>query len=186
MKLLLDMDGVCVDFIKGICEAHRRPNPYDDPKNLGQYNMERMWDMPVEKFFEPTNSVDWWHTLDPMYDLDSIIELILKYFRPEDVCVLSKPPTHAPCAMEGKWYWCDEWLPMFPNKLFGNIKGFCAHRDAVLLDDHDFKVDIFKMDGGRGIIFPRPWNTLFDHSGELDLVEVAFQAMFIQPVANYS
>lgn len=186
MKLLLDLDGVCVNFVDAICSIHDMPNPYDNPVNLGQYDLCKIWGITVEEFLLPTNSVDWWKTLGPMYDLNAIIELILKYFKPENVCILSKPPTCALCAMEGKWYWCDKHLPMFPNRLFGNVKGFCAHKDAVLLDDADFKVDVFKMDGGRGVIFPRPWNTLYNHSGELDLVEASFQAMFLKPVSDYS
>jgi hypothetical protein len=186
MKLLLDLDGVCVDFISAICKLHGKPYLYDDPKFLGRYDTEAAWGITNEELLKPTNSLDWWEMLEPMYDLQSTIELILKYFKPKDVCILSKPPSCSPAAMEGKWYWCDHHLPMFKNKLFGNTKAFCAHREAVLLDDDDFKIDKFRMEGGRGALFPRPWNSMFNHSGELDIVEANFEAMFLQPVSNYS
>lgn len=185
MKLLLDLDGVCVDFIDGICKTHQRSNPYDNSKNLGVYGMHDIWGMTNDEFLGPTDSVEWWRDLKPMYDLQNILELILKYFKPDDVCILSKPPKICPYAMVGKWYWCDKYLPMFRHRLFGTSKAFCAHRDAVLLDDDDFKVDKFKMEGGRAILCPRPWNSMFNHSGELDIIEAAFCAMFLGPVSDY-
>lgn len=185
MKLLLDLDGVCANFVKAICKEHGRPDPYTEAENLGCYNMAHLWGMPEEKFYAPLNNIKWWVNVDPMPDLPAIKELIFKYFKVEDICILSEPPSIAPLAMIGKWIWCKDHLPEIKNRLFGTTKDFCACENIILLDDDQYKIDRFRMAGGRGVLMPRPWNPLFDRSGELAFVEVNFEAMFVKPVSEY-
>ncbi len=45
MKCLLDMDGVLADFVSGMCLAHKRPDPYHDPKNLGVWDLDEIFQM---------------------------------------------------------------------------------------------------------------------------------------------
>ena len=179
------MDGVIADFVPAICQLHNKSNPYDDPKNLGNYDLAAMWHMTSEKFLEPTNDTEWWYDLDKMLDFDAIIELIYKYFAPRHICILSKIPRSAPFAYRGKYLWCRKYLPDITNILLGTTKEFCACPDHILLDDDDFKVDKFRMAGGRAILMPRPWNSMFDQSGDLRFIETAFEAMFLVPVTHY-
>ncbi|MEK0324963.1 MAG: hypothetical protein QQN63_04600 [Nitrosopumilus sp.] len=185
MKLLLDMDGVITNFIPAICKLHNKSNPYDDPKNLGNYDLAAMLGMTSEKFLEPTNDTEWWYDLEPTIDFESIMELIYKYFKPNDICILSNIPLNAPFAYVGKYLWCKKHLPSIKHILLGTTKEFCACSDSVLLDDDDFKVDKFRMAGGRAVLIPRPWNRLFNHSGELDTVHITFDAMFLPSPTVY-
>ncbi|MEK0324493.1 MAG: hypothetical protein QQN63_02220 [Nitrosopumilus sp.] len=187
MKLLLDLDGVCVDFVRGMCELHNRPNPYSDSKNLGHYGLDEIWNMSKDEFFpSDLNNADWWEKLNPMDDLGGILEIIKKFFRVDDICVLSFPPKNCPKAMEGKLAWCHTYLPSVRYQLFGNTKNFCACQDTVLLDDDDYKIDVFRMNGGRAVTVPRPWNRFYDQAGDLRIIEEAFEKMFIPPISDYS
>ena len=179
------MDGVITNFIPAICKLHNKSNPYDDPKNLGNYDLAAMLGMTSEKFLEPTNDTEWWYDLEPTIDFESIMELIYKYFAPRHICILSNPPRSAPFAYTGKYLWCRKHLPDIKNILLGTSKEFCACPDHILLDDADFKVDKFRMAGGRAILMPRPWNSMFDQSGDLRFIETAFEAMFLVPVTHY-
>lgn len=185
MKLLLDLDGVCADFVKAICKTHDKPYPYTEAENLGCYDIPTLWGMPEREFYAPLNNVRWWIDVDPIPDLSAIKELIFKYFKLDDICILSFPPPTAPFAMVGKWIWCNNYLPEIRNKLFGNTKDFCACENVILLDDDQHKIDKFRMAGGRGVLMPRPWNPMFDRSGELAFVEANFEAMFVKPVSEY-
>ena len=45
MYCFLDMDGVLADFVDGVCQAHDRAFPYDDPSNYGHFDIEPLWGM---------------------------------------------------------------------------------------------------------------------------------------------
>lgn len=179
------MDGVIADFVPAICKLHDRPNPYEHVQNLGNYNLRDIWGITPEEFLEPTNDSEWWYDLEPTIDFNPIMELIYKYFATRHICILSKPPRSAPFAYVGKYLWCRKYLPDIKNILLGTTKEFCACRDNILLDDDDFKVDQFRMAGGRAVLMPRPWNRMFDQSGDLRAVETAFTTMFLVPVTHY-
>ena len=53
MFCFLDMDGVIADFVGGICHAHNRPYPYDEPAALGVWDIEKLWSMSAAEFCSP-------------------------------------------------------------------------------------------------------------------------------------
>lgn len=151
-KLLLDMDGVLVDFVGAVCKVHKRPDPYADGKNRGEFDMSKIWNMRPAEFWNPLTP-RFWATMQPTEDCFKIVELLEKSF---DICLLSSPSANAHESMAGKYLWIEKYLPQYKRKfLFGPCKEFCAGNGHFLVDDYDKNVDKF---GPNAFLYPRPWN----------------------------
>lgn len=158
MKCLLDLDGVLVDFVGGMCRAHCRANPYDEDRNSGQYEITDLWGMSATEFWEPADA-EFWAGLEMCPDGHQILEACVSLFGTDNVCLLTSPSLNEG-ATDGKVRWIYENLPAFKRQfLVGAAKEFCAHERAVLVDDYDSNVEKFRRHGGRAVLVPRPWNT---------------------------
>lgn len=165
LKLLLDMDGVIVDYCKGVCELHNRPNPYVHLVNRGRFDMAQIWNIKQDNFFEGCEH-DFWANLDFMPDGPKILEMVESKFGLENICLLSSPTRNLTC-ISGKLDWINKHIPQYSRSfLFGPQKHFCAHIDNVLIDDKDENVDDFIRHGGRAFLLPRHWNRAHHYSVE--------------------
>jgi len=182
MKCLLDLDGVLTDFVKGMCKAHNRPNPYENPDNFGTFDMNKVWGISMEELWAPTRNVKYWAELEPMHDFHVIMEIVESFFGHENICLLSSPGNIADVsttsAMKGKYIWILKHLPQYGTQyLLGPKKQWCASPDHVLVDDYDYNIEVFRQHGGRAVLVPRPWNKLYDRSHELDRVVTALETI---------
>ncbi|MEN6532315.1 MAG: hypothetical protein ABFD89_01545 [Bryobacteraceae bacterium] len=168
MQCLLDMDGVLVDFVSGICAAHQVASPY--PANNGDYvAIERIVGS-ATKFWAPANTAEFWDELEPMPDFKEILAAVEGAFGRENICILSSPSLSELCIV-GKLRWIARHMPDYKRRfLFGPCKEFCAAVDRVLIDDADTNVKRFGAAGGQTILLPRPWNS--DHLLSLHPVQV--------------
>lgn len=158
LKCLLDLDGVLVDFGKGAAELHNREYPYNDPKNLGIFDLEKLWNIPLDDFFKGME-FDFWSNLPKMHDCDEILKLVVEKFGINNICILSTPTNNLNC-MAGKLHWIQTHIPEFKRRfLFGSKKEFTANPKHVLIDDKDKNITNFIKGGGIGILCPRPWNS---------------------------
>ena len=107
---------------------------------------------------------EFWNSLD--HDFWANLEMLpwaeelLDYLEPFKPCILSSP---AGATASGKQRWIKKHLPKFWNDgryLLGPAKHYAASPEAILIDDHEVKIQEFKDAGGRGILFPAPWNDL--------------------------
>lgn len=156
-RVLLDLDGVLVDFVGGICKAHNVDVPYLDGQE-NTYYIEDLLGLSKKQFWEPANDARFWENLEWTPDGKYILESILRVFPSHSICILSSPSL-APEAAAGKMYWIQREVPDFSRRfLIGPAKEFCAHNGAFLIDDSDHNVDLFKETGGDGILVPRLWN----------------------------
>ena len=172
IKCLLDMDGVLVNFVKGICAAHNRTDPYEQRHNLGFFDMDKIWQMPAHIFWEPTRSPEFWANLEPMKNADAIMEIVLDTFGPEQVCLLTAPTADIGNCVAGKHAWVMKHYPDFRKRiLFGSAKQFCAHDQSVLVDDKDKNIEVFRKHEGVGVLVPRPWNSMFDKAHSLQPIK---------------
>lgn len=157
----LDMDGVLADFVGGICRAHGRSTPYDDPHSYGIFDMEKLWGMSIEEFWSPPKEdlgMEFWSGLAKTPEADQIVELAVRYFGTKNTCILTSPSQHPSCV-PGKRVWMKQHYPKLANNiLFGSAKRFLAGPDRVLIDDRDKNVEEFKKYGGHAIRVPRAWN----------------------------
>ena len=171
-KILLDMDGVIVDFIEGICKYHKLENPYDKGEHLGNWDVSDYWKMDKETFWTGVSSI-FWRDLNPYRDYADLINLCIAKVGQKNICLLTAPPMHNAhrCSetVKGKLQWLKDRGINLPV-LFGEAKHFCAGADTILIDDADHNVDAFREAGGKAILVPRPWNT--QHEVKLGTVEV--------------
>lgn len=163
MKGLLDLDGVIVDFIGGMCRAHDRPNPYRQPSSGGCYELHAIWGMSATDFWKPADA-SFWHGLEMLPDGQRILSACVNHFGTENICLLTSPSINEG-ATDGKIRWIYKHLPAFKRQfLVGAAKEFCAHDNAVLVDDWDGNIEKFRANGGRTIHVPRPWNSRHLHA----------------------
>lgn len=156
-KVLLDLDGVLVDFVRGMCESHGRENPFDSGHT--DYYLEKAWGMPESEFWAPSDCSEWWAELPKTEEADDIVDLVERYFGMENVCILTSP-TLSPLSLAGKVEWIKKHYPEYSRKfLIGPQKHFCANPYNVLIDDHEINIQKFRDHHGIGILVPRPWNS---------------------------
>lgn len=162
---LLDMDGVLADFVRGVLEVHGRPSPYTDPNNLGKWHIPTMWEMTDEEFWDPLRGVDFWANLHPTSDCFRILRILENKFG-DNIRILTSPNLDPECPT-GKLEWVRKHIPDYYRKiLIGSSKEYCARHDHLLIDDNDHNIEKFTGNGGKGILFPREWNSHYALSGK--------------------
>lgn len=152
MKLvLLDLDGVLVDFHKGVCAIHNQP--YQDT-----WIEPELWGMTKTEFWRRCDE-DFWANLEPMFDMQQILDVVCKAVEIEKVGILTAAPHSSSYAMEGKRRWIEKHIPKLKERvIFGSAKYFCARQDTLLIDDKYENCEKFVYFGGYSFLYPRPWN----------------------------
>lgn len=157
----LDMDGVLVNFVKGVCLAHGKKTPYTEPEALGIFDMEKLWGISVPEFWKATEYVGFWRELEKHEDADTLVSFLCSTFGTENICILTSP-SESPFCIPEKKAWIEEHFPQFKKQiLFGSVKHFLAGPDRVLIDDRDKNIENFVNAGGVGWTYPRLWNCLW-------------------------
>lgn len=155
------MDGVLTDFVTACCAAHGKESPYSDPKNLGIFEMEKLWNISVGEFWAPLDKLGrpFWEEMGKMPDADEIVRILEDEFGRSNICILTSP-SYDPGCIPGKRAWIKNHYPQFRNQMiFGTAKRFLAGEGRVLVDDRDENVESFVDYGGHGIVIPRLWNS---------------------------
>ena len=155
MLIYLDMDGVCVNFVKGACIAHNYN--YADvieswPK--GTYNICKILGISESDFW--TTIVSWgeqfWLNLQAYTWYSKLASL------PYDIVYLSTP-TLSPFSVSGKLSWLQaQYGHRFRDYIFTPHKHLLAKSGGILIDDSESNVNKYIEAGGRAILFPQPWN----------------------------
>lgn len=163
--ILLDMDGVCVNFVKGVCEAVGRD--YDAtlktwPK--GEYDICKVLDVPPDDIWKVigTKGRGFWKSLEPYPWFSKLYRLLSDLWpQAEEAKVFfATSPSWTPSSFSGKILWLqDRFGHEFCNYVFTPHKTLLARPFTVLIDDNDEHVEAFKRAGGAAILFPQPWNT---------------------------
>jgi 5'(3')-deoxyribonucleotidase len=161
--ILLDMDGVMVDFVGAACKALGRNTDdvygswkhgnYDVVAAIG-FGLEapEMWKT-IEALGE-----DFWVNLS-MYPWSQ--RLYDECVKLADVYFLTKP-TYDPRCASGKMIWLQRFLKdssKARNFLIGPAKHLCGKPKNILVDDADSNVNDFKKYGGNAILWPQIWNS---------------------------
>lgn len=160
MKCFIDMDGVLANFVGAACRVHNRPWPYDDPKNLGRFEIEPAWGISPREFWKPIDAagIGFWENLEKTEFADRLIRFATSIYGLDNLCILTSP-SDDPACVPGKRAWMRMNYPLLSkNMLFGSAKQFLAGPDRVLIDDRDKNLEDFQMYGGFGVLVPQPWN----------------------------
>jgi 5'(3')-deoxyribonucleotidase len=164
-RILLDMDGVLVDFLGGCKKFHHKEykgHPHEPDKQTEQtsWNIEPVFQMPAKEIWDPLG-FEFWSNLEPQPWMQEIVTLLEDRFGDKNICLLTAPiETYG--AIDGKRAWIRKHLPQFRRRyLVGPAKEFCASNRHALVDDHSTNIEAFKDAGGHTFLFPAPWNRRF-------------------------
>lgn len=165
--LFIDMDGVLVDFIGGCARLTGRPAPKRDPKIKDNRTMEEWFGDDVWKRITIAGS-DFWEGLEPFPWAAPLWERLCAA-NDNDVYILSSPGNGrtAQQACYGKIAWCRKHLGIDTDSIIlAKSKSVVARPSVILIDDTDRILINWERSGGRGIVFPQPWNGMYQACGE--------------------
>lgn len=158
-KILLDMDGVLTNLVKGVADLleidywdlyQKLMDEYDIPKVLA-YNKKDFWgliDNAGSEFWSNLEGYPWWNYL-PKH-LSEIAE----------VYICTSPSVSPNCA-KGKVEWIQRrYGKWFREFIITPQKHLLANRNTILIDDHEKNTSKFFSHGGNVVLFPHPWNGL--------------------------
>ena len=170
--IYLDMDGVLVDFIGGICRLFgwKREELYERWP-IGEFNIAPILGVTDDEFWHRIEQCpDFWLNLEPTPDYLEIISICEnKAMFPGGIVLMTSPPLGTAAVIQ-KIQWINKHLLAYYRRFAVTpCKEQFAHFDAVLVDDFDVNVDKFRQAGGKAVLVPRRWNSL--HSFAHDSVK---------------
>ena len=160
--IYLDMDGVIVDFIKGLLLAHHRLDLLDrylKNEYPVEWNMEGLLGNEAELWFPvEQKGFIFWSELDIYSWGKKIVNKIIDSGVEWYFC--SKPYDSIDCY-SGKYAWLDKTFPGLTRNqiIFIQHKDLLAKEGALLIDDSNNNIVDFASAGGDTLLFPRPWNS---------------------------
>lgn len=159
MKLLLDMDGILADFCTAAHRVHNIPYTYDDPANHGNWDFHKLAGLSGNQFYAAFDA-GFWAMLPWMHDGRQILDWCERKFGQSNICLLTAAPkTNRGACIDGKMEWIEQHIPAYREQvLFGKAKEFCAHDNAILIDDKESNCRAFEAERGRAYLYPRLWN----------------------------
>lgn len=150
--VLLDLDGVIVDFVSSALKSHGREEPHD---SVTSWNFYEAWGMTDSEFWAPLKGREFWANLEP-YPWG--VELYRKVAEILPVTITSAPSVDEECTI-GKYDWVKKHLGVTPDEcMMGKRKHLLAHPLHVLVDDSPANCMAFQNRSGRFIGFKQPWN----------------------------
>lgn len=163
--VFLDMDGVLVNFLKGLHKALDAPYSYDPyPYKKGLWNMldaieDFDGDIPTFKQCDDCCNIDFWTNLKWMHDGKEIFSKVVEFCGINNIYLLTTPMPN-PGSGTGKILWVEKNIPVLAKQLIITqaSKSLLARSDTLLIDDRDKNVDEFIKAGGKACLVPRPWN----------------------------
>jgi 5'(3')-deoxyribonucleotidase len=174
-RVLIDMDGVLADFMKGLLKAHKIDKTVEEvyANHLGIWLAEELLGMTSVEFWKPID-YRFWENLPVMTGAQDIIELAEKLVGRVNVFLWTSPCANEGC-FDGKRAWIKKHLHrqyQLKNLIAGSAKFLGASPTTVLIDDADHNIDAFHAAGGIPCLVPRLWNRehAFRHQA-IDTVE---------------
>lgn len=161
MKVFLDLDGVLVDFRRGVCEAFNR----DDPSTT--WTFWENWEGVTFEMMDAKCNDYFWKYLNWTHDGPEIERAVRNRFNDKDIYILTTPMPN-PRSGTGKLDWIKHHMPWAYNQTTLSFapKSLLAGPDTLLIDDKDENISEFVAAGGRGILVPRLWNELHGWADE--------------------
>lgn len=145
MKIFLDMDGVIVNFVKGICDRYNLSYSQETSNNLGSFLTNEIW-LDLERddiFWDDLPKFDW---------SDKLVRACHRY---AETYILSAPGVINSKSASGKIRWLNHHYPEFGNKFILTYhKELLASENRLLIDDTYAQVKDFRNSGGDTILFP--------------------------------
>ena len=156
--ILLDMDGVCSDFIAGVAdifdkdreEVYNHPawsmeDGYNRMSDVFGISEHQIWSM-IER-----RGVSFWSNLPQFPWFKDMYEQLNEI---GNVVFLSQPSLDPFCCA-GKMRWLQGIFgKQFRNYIFSPLKPLFRQGNSILIDDNEDNCKAF----GTSFLFPQPWN----------------------------
>lgn len=164
MIILLDIDGVMVDLIEGICNLYGKTQ--DEIKEEWRIK-SNYWEDERISIVLDTNTQEIWDKMEAagpefwtgMKEFQWAREM-WRACRSMAPTYFVTAPTPYPGCLTGKQAWMQAFTGnrTFSDCMIGKPKFLCAGPDKVLVDDSRSNCREFIGAGGRAILFPRYYN----------------------------
>lgn len=174
--LYLDMDGVLVNFVGGLCRefgisecdliaSHPKPLPWDLESLLGRPFAEI--DAKLDEGF--------WFNLEPYPWADQLIDMASKIFKHRLFLCTSAGNAGTNFfnrAIVGKSLWIHKHYPQLADSLIVTFQKWqLAGYERILLDDCEDHVQQFIDNDGGAILFPQWWNSEWQRQESGDVLD---------------
>ena len=175
-ELYLDLDGVCVDFIRGAIAAHDH-NPDEvltrwAAHHRGEFLPYKVMGIELDPFLDRLGELgeSFWIQLEPFPWFDELYNRLSAIGH----VVFCTATTRSPSCLSGKLHWLqDRFGNDFQDFILTSHKHRLAHANACLIDDFDDNIDRFRQRGGQGVLFPQIWNS--NHAVDQNPVEYVLE-----------
>lgn len=172
-RILLDLDGVLVDFDHRAISLHR-PDLAVSPIRYKEFQDSRrgVWDLcpslglSLSEFWEPINEMgaEFWLGIQLLPWAESLLQEIQNIT--DDWFIVSSPGFH-PSAYDGKVRWLKKQFgSRFDRFFLTSHKHALAKPGVLLIDDHRDNVHAFLKERGEAVLFPAYGNK--NHSDASD------------------
>jgi 5'(3')-deoxyribonucleotidase len=160
-QILLDMDGVLVDFLSGALECLNRDfnrnvtiEEYAD--KFGLWGTYDYYGITTKEFWDSIHSTpDFWYNLKPMPWYKELYNFLSEL---GDVTIITTPSLDPSCAMQ-KLQWLDNYMGIKSDAVLLGSRKYLLAGNGILIDDYQVNVEKFKSAGGEAILIPSNWNT---------------------------
>lgn len=153
--IYLDLDGVLVNFVKGVYEILGEKSPI-----LGESDMTKWYGLSHNQFWKEINKYGeaWWADLERLSWADELFDFCQEKFELDNMFFLTSP-SRLPGCLSGKLKWIQKHYPQMQRKvIFTPQKHLCAREGRILIDDTKSKTSKFHEYGGVGLLFPALYN----------------------------
>lgn len=154
-ELLVDLDGVLVNFVYGALKVHDRLDiPYEE---IDWNFFERVTPGDAAKFWAPLG-FEFWKNLPWIDNGRVLIAKLMNEFGVDNIALCTSP-CDTLGSVEGKIAWIQREIPALRrNFMICPHKKFASGPNRILIDDNDGNCEKFVAGGGRAILVPQPWN----------------------------
>ena len=155
-EILLDMDGVSVNTNKSFLEA----NGFHESFPVTKWEISEECGMSAKEFWGNIAKVEnLWRDAEEHPWFQELYDS-LKHRGKATFC--TSPTLEANCAKEKIEWLQDRFGKEFRNFIITPGKRLFAKPGSVLIDDNMDNCRIFEANGGKAILFPQPWNVMWD------------------------
>jgi len=150
-KVFLDVDGVLADFVGNILKECGKDS---SQLKRGEYDLNESLGLDMHSILKNLD----WYNIPLTEDYQIFLDFVKKHFKKHQIYICTKVFDYE--SAKGKMKWIRKNIPGYPFLLTDN-KCRLAGKGLLLIDDCDEEVNKFRGMGGKAILVPRIWNTMF-------------------------